>query len=65
MTSQFNAMTPEQQMSKFMGGSQTGKPLDFSQYGQQPQYGQQGQYAGKKRHTRKLGRYGKSKKRRG
>ena len=31
----------------------------------QPQYGQpQGQYAGRRRHTRKLGRHGKSKRRR-
>jgi len=32
---------------------------------QQGQYGPQGQYAGRRRHTRKLGRHGKSKKRRG
>ena len=30
----------------------------------QTQYGQQGQYAGRRRRTRKLGRHGKSKKRR-
>jgi hypothetical protein len=30
---------------------------------QQPQYGQQGQYAGRRRHTRKLGRRNKSKRR--
>jgi hypothetical protein len=56
-------------ISSFFGSSSTPSSSSTASGYQPPpqqpsQYGQQGQYAGRKRRTRKLGRHGKSRRRR-